>query len=332
MGWQYINSKLVQDAFDSQGFLVGTGNEKGYYCFYYSPYVDQSIGPFISDSYLPHLEIDGVFYTLRGVTYGPVTGSGSEGRVWSSDDPRAGALYVFNSRGNGWIKFDYLKEPQYSLDIDEETMVGDRFYGGSFPQLNASAPTEWKLQGAVNDDPNNPGQDTSGDPASVSVSFKQNLWTWNSNGDWNKTKSDLCGKYYNEKDGTWKLVGMPAYAATDTSQTSPFNGEMFLRSEERDYDGKLMYEGNKGHLIRYNKTKKMWVVGTIGQGHWAESVDAPSINSPATFTGKQIVVLEGEENGHEEEDLDWSFTLTWKHMEPGNSKGTVYMGEVSLWR
>lgn len=327
MGWQHVNSKLLQDATENLGFLVGTGNEKGYYCFYYSPYVDSYTGPFISDAFLPHLEIDDSNYTLRGVTYGPVTGSNSEGRVWSNGNPHSGAQYVFKSRGNGWIKFGYLREPQYYLDLDGETMVGDRFYGGSFPQLNAEEPTEWTLQGAVNDDPDNPGQDTSGDPTTISVSLKQNLWIWDSNGDWTKTKSGLCGKYYNEEDGTWKLVGMPAYAAESTSETSPFKNEMFLRSDKRDSNGKLTYEGNKGHLVRYDRTKDKWVVGTIGQGHWAEASTPPSIGSSANFIGKKL-------NDQDEEvaDSDWNFTLTWKHMEPGNSKGTVYMGEVSLWR
>lgn len=327
MGWQHVNSKLVQDDIDNLGYLVGTGNEDGYYCFYHSPYVYYSDGPFISDSFLPHLEVADSPYTIVGVTYGPVTGSNVNGRVWANGGPHSGAQYVFNSRGNGWIRFDYLREPQYYLDIDGETMVGDLFYGGNFPQLNDATPTEWTLQGAVNDDPDNPGHDTSGYDSSISVYLKQNLWLWQTNGDWNKTKSGLCGKYYNQVDGSYKSVGMPAYQATDTSETSPFKDEIFLRAENRDSNNKLIYEGNNGHTIHYDKTSQKWIVGTIGQNHWSEGPKPPSIKSPVSFTGKKM-----NEHGTEETDQDWDFTLEWKHFEPGNSKKQIYMGEVSLWR
>lgn len=314
MGWQWVNVKIDKATGDRataspvMGYFVGTGHEQGYYCFPNTPYFDS---PIISDSLCPRLEFsDGVVLRPSPVSYEGET-------VWAY----TGGPFAFRSRERGAakrIRMEELREPYWYTDLDGETLVGDTFFEGAMPQLNAAAPTTWTLEGAVNE----------GEEDSVDVELKQDVWEWHDNGDvTDPGEIDMAGRYYNEEDGSWKSVGVPEFKAS-AAQTSPFHDESFSREAEKDENDRLVYRGGNGHVIRHDADAGKWVVGTVGSGTWAESSTAPSVGGTARFAGKRW----NEDTEQAEDDHDWDFSLEWKHNVLGDMKRELLVGEVSLWR
>lgn len=314
MGWQLINSMVKKDTgIDTDtrysfGYLIGDGRESGYYCFTKSPFVNT---PFISDTYLPKIKLNGSPISIYGLSY-------NDENTWGSEN---GGQWIFKpkTQGGKWISFGNLREPYYYTDIDDETVVGDTFYKGDLPQLNGEA-EEWEIQGGYW--PSQAGRVNR-------VELIQNLWTWHDNGDLGSSASGFCGKYYNEEDGTYKTVGIPTYATQSSNTSCYFNGEHFTRSFEKNSGSNHFdYIGDNGHTISYDRGNMVWTIGTKGRGKWSETGDAPSIHSPCVFKGYEI----DQGTGEEVPDSKGDFTLSWQHMSLGNEKRQVYMGEVSLWR
>lgn len=315
MGWQVINSKLSpfnSDGYASFGYLVGDGNESGFFCFRQTPFFSR---PIISDSYLPHFEFShtGEQHELCGVTYNgsPVYGSSPTNDGYGS--------YVFcpHSEYGSWILFGQLAEPYYYTDIDETTKVGDVYYCGGFPEVNGS-PVEWEKKGAVN----------SGDEGTVSASFVQRVWEWLDNGSTSLSRSGLCGRYYNEADGSWKFVGIPSYTVTNGGDGCYFTNEVFTRSATRDRNRNLVYVGDRGHTITKDRSSGKWVIGTRNRGNWSESDSAPSMNGNAVFKGYEWDA--DEQTAVPDQAGD--FELKWDTNRMGDEQREVLMGECSLWR
>lgn len=313
MAWQKINSVLRYGTTDSacEGFWKGSGHEDGFYCFQKSPWVPSYDGPFISDSFEPTLTIDGTDYTLQNNTY-------AGEYVWGG-----GGYFVFYSTTQrAWIRMNNLREPYYYTDIDETTKVGDKFFEGGLPSLNGQSET-WKIDGAYTN---------SEAGSTVQVTLHQDLWLWNTNGDWRKSKSYFAGKYYNEKDSTWKFLGVPNYKASVSNRNGYMYGETFTRSMEKVgksiWSKHWTYQGSLGHSINYGSKK--WVVGTEGSGAWSESEQEPSLHSDVIFRGYKMVEQEGELV--KEEDPLGDFTISFAHLESGTLTKNILMGEFSIWR
>lgn len=315
MGWQLINSVLRKGFGDhpesdySFGYMIGDGNEDGYYCFSESPYVYQ---PFISDTFLPKFEVDGSTYSTYPLSYNDDT-------VWGGTSSNQ---WIFKPKTqNGyWVMFNHLREPYYYTDIDETTVVGDQFYKGSLPALNGNG-EQWEIAGAF----------SSSEAGSTKlVKLTQDIWLWHDNGDRRQSQSGMCGRYFNELDGTWKSVGIPTYEAkNDQDNNCYYQNEKFSRSFEKNTQTRQFdYIGDRGHTISYSRGMQIWHIGTIGQGKWSECSTDPNVHSAVTFRGYQI----DQGTGNHVEDPLGNFTLTWKHMSPGDEKREVLMGEVSLWR
>ena len=313
MGWQRINSLVrrpaggSQDYGYSEGFLVGTGHEEGFYCFRESPYVSV---PFISDAFMPHLEFDGgTVYGQLGLAYNDDEVYGDGTTVW---------IFKPRSQSGSWVRAQALREPYYYTDIDETTVVGDKFYKGDFPDLNGGAET-WTIAGAY----------TQGEAGStVSVKLVQDIWEWQDNygaGTWT-SGSRFCGRYYNAKDGTWKFVGIPTYRPTQMSAGGYFNGELFTRGG-KDSRGSFTYVGTRGHTITHSATTGKWRVES-SEGHWSEATDEPSMSQGVAFQG----MMWDPDQGVEAADPNGNFMLQFAYFAMGQEKRDVLMGEVSIWR
>lgn len=310
MGWQLINSLVKSPDSESYsiGFLKGSDNESGLYCFKQSPYMNK---PFISDSFWPRLTVNGsTGYSVSGKTY--------DNRIVYNSSNYA---FIFKPRGNGgnWIQAYFLREPYYYTDIDGTTVRGDYFYEGSFPELNGDAET-WNLQG---------NNEYSRD-ASISVELKQSMWVWNNNGDRNMNRSGFCGAYLNSEDQTWKFVGVPVFETQVNNNDDYFKNEKFTRSLEKDggYWGHFTYIGDKGHTITYDTRNAVWCIGTVNSGKWSQSSQEPSTQSSVTFNGFEM----DEGSGNPVADPKGDFVLTFSYRDMGDAKRVVNMGEVSLWR
>lgn len=324
MGWQKINSMIKAYADDvgyyqdCEGYLKGTGNEEGYYCFKQGPWSDRK--PFISNTFYPHLVIDyGTKQTLfiRDYTFN---------NHWVFNNTNN---YVFWSNGeNKWI-YPFgtsvgpgLREPYYYTDIDD-TLQGDFFYEGNFPStLNADEPSVWTLSGAI--------PERTSYPSEAEVTLEQNIWIWQDNGNLNANRSGFCGKYKNEKDGSWKMVGVPVFGTKISLAGAYVNQEKFTR-QPKDTHGHYVYEGDKGHTIHYNRRASggQWIMGTVGSGKWSEG-NEPSLHSGDEVEFKGYEMDEG--TGEQVPDLKGDFKIIFEHCEMGSEKGHVLMGEVSLWR
>ena len=317
MGWQVINSKLSRfdnnAENDSYGYLVGDGNEAGYFCFQSSRYISK---PFISDSVLPTLTFsDGATeYMVAGISY-----DNREVYCPSPSTDGSGPFVFYSPSQRGWIRFEELCEPVYYTDIDKITKLGDVFYQGGFPELNGPAQT-WELKGAVNED--------DWRPSAVSATFIQNVWEWHDNGSTSESRSGLCGRYYNEQDGTWKFVGIPSYTVTNGGYGCYFTNEVFTRSATRDRYRNLVYVGDRGHTINFDRSARKWVIGTRNRGTWSESDSAPSMNGNVAFTGFRW----NADEQTAEPDEAGDFELQWDTNRMGDEKREVLFGEVSLWR
>ena len=318
MGWQVINAKISQfdgsNETDCWGYLIGDGAEDGYYCFRRTPFFEN---PVISDRFAPVLKFSngGAEYTICGVSYGGNAVYGTAPEIDGYGN------YVFRARSahGYWILFEQLREPYYYTDIDEETKVGDLFYQGSFPELNGPAET-WELTGAVNG--------TEWQPSAVSATFTQNVWEWHDNGSTSQYRSGLCGRYYNRQDGSWKFVGVPSYTVTNGGDGCYFEDEVFTRSATRDANRNLVYVGDRGHTIHYDRSAQKWVIGTRNRGTWSESDSAPSMNGNVAFTGFEW----DAENQTAVPDEAGNFELKWDTNRMGDEQREVLLGEVSLWR
>ena len=317
MGWQVINAKVSQfngGGRDSWGYLVGDGAEEGFFCFPQTPFFDHAI---ISDSFTPHLKFSngGAEYDVCGISYAgnAVYGTAPEIDGYGS--------YVFCPRSThgSWILLESLREPYYYTDIDETTKVGDLYYQGGFPDVNG--PTEtWELAGAVNGDESQ--------PSAISATFIQNVWNWHDNGSTSQSRSGLCGRYYNEQDGTWKFVGIPSYTVTNGGDGCYFTNEVFTRSATRDRYRNLVYVGDRGHTITKDRSSGKWVIGTRNRGTWSESDSAPSMNGNVAFTGFRW----NADEQTAEPDEAGNFELKWDTNRMGDEQREVLFGEVSLWR
>lgn len=322
MGWQLINSQIRIPAGIDVGndhpesdicecFMVGTGNESGYYCFRRSPYVDPDVGvrnqrPFISQQYWPNLHIGNTILRQWGGSYNNAQVYGGDSSNW-----------VFLSKTeNSWIRFGQLREPYYYTDIDD-TVQGDQFYKGNMPELNSDTPEQWEIQGSYY-------QWQAGD--TISVELKQDIWVWQNNGNRNLRNSGLCGKYYNEQKDTWKMVGVPVFGTYTEASGAYVRREKFRRGAKDTHDH-YVYEGDKGHTIHYKNSQ--WIMGTVGSGKWSEG-NEPSLHSGTnvTFTGYEM----DEGTGQIVPDPKGDFTILFEYCEMGDDKGLVNMGEVSLWR
>ena len=306
MGWQLVNCLLRPPAGasgESEGFLVGTGNEDGYYCFTQSPYINT---PFISAEFLPRLTVGGSSYSQLGLTYNdePVYGDATTYRF-------------FKSKTHGWIRANFLREPYYYTDIDETTVVGDKFYQGNLPDFNGTAQT-WEIAGAFS---------SAEVGSTIEVKLEQDYWAWEDNhgaSSWT-SGSQYCGRYRNAKDGTWKSVGVPMYAADAPGSDCYYKYERFTRSYSRT-SGKFVYTGDQGHSIQYKNG--LWVIGVPDQDKWSESINEPNMKAAVTFNGYEI----DEVTGDKVSDSKGTFTLAWNYNVLGDHKEQVLMGEVSIWR
>ena len=324
MGWQKINSMIKAYADDvgyyyddCEGYLVGTNNESGYYCFKKGPWSNNK--PFISDTFYPHLVINrGSEQNLYLQDY-----TFNNSRVFKSVNN-----YIFHSNAESkWIypvgTSNYggvgpgLREPYYYTDIDD-TLQGDFFYEGVFPETLNGEGVTWTLDGAI---PENTSY-----PSEATVSLKQDIWIWKNNGDRNASRSGFCGKYQNEVDGTWKMVGVPVFGTNTEAAGAYVFRETFTRGS-KDTHNHYLYEGDKGHLIHYKSGQ--WIMGTVGSGKWSEG-DEPSLHSGDEVNFKGYEIDEG--TGEQVPDPKGDFKITFQHCEMGNQKGQVLMGEVSIWR
>lgn len=307
MGWQTINTVLnpsgTQD-FDhkSLGFLQGTGNEDGYYCFTSGPHHPH---PYIAKEWAPHLKFDGQEYSLTDYLFNGQS-------VYASS---AYGYVFYSSWENSWVWMQYLREPYYYTDIDGKTIKGDVFYKGNFPNLN-NGYIQWSIAGNTSDNPNL--------PRTKDVSLEQDYWEWYSNGAKSQSLSGFCGKYHNLENDSWKFVGIPTFLAY--TQQGYYTGEIFSRSFEKDQNKHYTYGGDKGHSI--TRSMGIWVLGQVGHGKWSECDQEPSLTEEIQFTGYQL----DEGTGSRVRDPKGDFILKWNGMEMGDKKNAILMGEVSLWR
>lgn len=305
MGWQQINAVLTSqfgnmNQIRNEGYLVGTDNEQGYLCFKKSPFINK---PFISQEYWPKLKVNGgSTYSVSGMLYD----------FWPVFGPYSTHIFRPTNNDGKWIQGSFLKEPYYYTDIDG-TVRGDSFYEGNLPDLDGTE--TWTAAGAQTGSP-------------IEVKMTQTRWVWVSNGDRNQTESGFCGAYQNPEDQTWKFVGLPMFEATTNNNDDYYRNEKFTRSLEKEggYWGHFTYIGDKGHIIRYTRSK--WAIGIPNTGKWSEASQEPSTQNEVTFSGYEMDTGTGDRVA----DPRGDFTLTFKHREMGNEKRTVYMGEVSLWR
>lgn len=313
MGWQTINTVLnpsgTQD-FDhkSLGFLQGTGNEDDYYCFTSGPHHPRI--PYIAKEWAPHLKFDGNQFSVADYLFNGQS-------VYTS----SAYGYVFYSTWeNSWVWMQYLREPYYYTDIDGETIKGDVFYKGNFPDLNDGY-VQWSIAGNTSDN--------SYLPQTKDVSLEQDYWEWYSNGAKSQSLSGFCGKYHNSEDDSWKFVGIPTFLAyTQQGHQCYYTGEIFSRSFEKDPYRHYTYDGDKGHSITRSRTMGIWVLGQVGHGKWSECSMDPSLTEEIQFTGYQL-----DEGTHVQvRDPKGDFILKWNCMEMGDKKNAILMGEVSLWR
>ena len=320
MGWQLINSVVKaitgeNEIVQSVGYMYGTDNEDGYFCFQRGPYHAEK--PFIAQEFCPHIEFDGMPYFQTGFLFNnrPVFRNESRGYVFYSLSQNAWIGGLQDSGGN----LTNIREPYYYTDLDGETVKGDVFYKGEFPELNAGA-VEWSKTGST-EFPSWPG--------TKEAEVKQEFWEWYNNGAINQERSGLCGKYKNAEDESWKYVGIPTFIAYTRASggQSYYTGEIFTRSFEKDQSGHYTYVGDKGHIIHLTGYG-MWLIGQAGHGKWSECYQQPSLTEEIQFTGYQI----DEGTGHQVRDGRGDFILKWNGMTLGNRKTPVLMGEVSLWR
>lgn len=307
MGWQLINCLLRPPAGESyeysEGFLKGTGNEQGYYCFTGSPYIND---PFISQDFMPHITVDGDEYRQLGLTY--------------NDEPVYGdetTYRFFKSKTEGWIRAQFLREPYYYTDIDETTILGDKFYKGNLPEFNGEAQT-WEIAGAVS-------QSEVGN--TIEVKLEQEYWAFEGNNgvsSWT-SGSKYCGRYRNAKDGTWKSVGVPMYKVDAPGSNCYYKNEKFTRSFKKT-SGKFTYEGDNGHIIHYKDG--LWVIGEPDHDKWSECSTEPNMVTAVNFSGYEM----DEGTGTKVSDNKGTFTLQWDYNVLGNHKEKILMGEVSIWR
>lgn len=319
MGWQLVNSQIripagiginndtpETESYICKCFLKGDGNESTYFCFLNSPYIST---PFISQTYWPKIYVDGA---STGIPQWDA--SYNNAQVYGSD---SGNKWVFISKSsNAWIYFDKLREPYYYTDIDEETKVGDKFYTGNMPTLNEGQ-AQWQIDGAYS-------QQEEGD--TISVELKQDVWVWQENGDRRQRASGFCGKYKNEKDGSWKMVGIPVFGTYTEASGAYVKGEKFKRGS-KDSNGHFVYEGTKGHTIHFEKGT--WIMGTADSGKWSAG-NEPSLHSGSSVDFKGYEIDEGTKQ--QVPDPKGDFSIKFEHCEMGNQVGTVLMAEVSLWR
>lgn len=319
MGWQLINSVVKaitgeNEIVQSVGYMYGTDNEDGCFCFHRGPYHAEK--PFIAEEFCPHIDFGGYTYRQIGFLF-------NNRPVFKNDN----AGYIFYSAKEGaWIgglqdstlSMNNIREPYYYTDLDGETVKGDVFYKGNFPELNES-PINWTKSGST-EFPNL--------PETKQAEMKQNFWEWNTNGSIPMNQSGLCGKYKNAEDDSWKFVGIPKFQViVERGQSCYYTNEKFTRSWEKETSSrKYVYEGDKGHTIKYESG--VWVLGTQGQGKWSQGDDEPSLTDPVSFQGYQI----DEGSGEPTTDPEGNFVLSWYGMVLGDKKNNVLMGEVSLWR
>lgn len=319
MGWQLINSVVKaitgeNEIVQSVGYMYGTDNEDGYFCFQRGPYHAEK--PFIAEEFCPHIEFGGYNYFQTGFLFNnrPVFNNPNNGYIF------------YSKKENAWIgglqdstmSMNNIREPYYYTDLDGETVKGDVFYKGTFPELNAGA-VEWTKSGS---------SEFPSWPNTKEAEIKQEFWEWYNNGAINQENSGLCGKYKNAEDDSWKYVGIPTFLAyTRQGGQSYYTGEIFTRSFEKDSRQKFTYAGDKGHTIAMGNGG-MWSIGRAGHGKWSECYQEPSLTEELQFTGYQI----DESTQQQVRDAKGDFILKWNGMVLGNRKTPVLMGEVSLWR
>ena len=319
MGWQQINARVMRTAQDggdgsvaSEGYLKGTGHEDGFYCFKKGPWHLST--PYISQEYSPHLEVGGTNFYIQDFTF-------NEKKVFSDANLYSPSYVFWSNLADAWVYLigGGIREPYYWTDIDETTVLGDAFYmgGQTLPSLNSSqGPEQWELM----------GNNTTGDQATINVELKHEYWEWVSNlSQYNN--DNLCGKYQNPQDGSWKSVGTPTFKATNSSNRKAYYRNVyFYRSASKDTNRNWTYESDKGQ-IRFIPAMSSWVIGNT-DSKWSEG-DEPAIGGTTVeFTGYEI----DEGTGEKVPDPNGNFAIVLDHFDLGDDKGLVLMGEVSLWR
>ena len=317
MGWQYVNSLVKKGYGDhpetqySQGYLIGTDDEAGLYCFSKSPYFNK---PFISDTFLPKITVDSPSYDnawrIQPFTY-------NDEKVWANTSSSGPWIFKAKTQGGDWVHFTQRREPYYYTDIDETTVLGDQFYKGPLPDLNGD-PEEWPIQGRYS---------SWEAGSSIQVRLMQNVWVWQYNGEISLDNSKLCGMYLNSVNQTWKYVGVPQWKAVNTTsqQQGYYTNEVFARSWEKDGDDRNVYVSEQGHTIKYDGTQ--WILGTENSGKWSIGDSEPSMQNAVHFTG-----WIWDEGFGARTDPRGDFDLNLAGLVPGDKKNIIYMGEASLWR
>lgn len=324
MGWQLINTN-IRTSFPnnddgSLGYLIGSGNEEGFYCFRKNTYHAR---PFISKTFMPYIEIqefNNKKFVIQDYSFNnsPVyqASSDSNANLFFSAGQNS---YVYPVGVNGGGEGVGLREPYYYTDIDETTLQGDYFYKGAIPNDLNGEPTTWSIEGAV---PNN----YSG-PSTIHVLLKQEYWEWKNNGVEGLSDDPFCGKYKNDEKDTWKMVGIPTFSTFVQISSAYVAGERFKRGE-KDGNHNFIYYGDKGHTIHCNGGEWMMGTQTVG-GHWSIG------NEPSMHPGTEISFRGYEVDSGTNEiipDPKGDFKVIFSHCAMGDQKGNVYMGEVSLWR
>lgn len=312
MAWLSAPTQLaLYDGTQSLGVLVGTDAEAGYYAFQLNG------GWVVSDSFYPEYVING------SARFRPTAYHYAGHPVWEGTN--AGG-FIFHSPTVGqYIYMSELREPSWIEPLAEgDVTTGDRFWKIGSMAFNTSGTAS--AGGAAAQD--------------VPVSFVWRLWTPYSV----RVQDDneaMCGVYYNERaegtesDPLFHVIGLPCFEVV--SGPDAFFGETFVRDVEQDASEHDVFDGSRGHTIRYDTLYRVWRTGSFrneeGELFW-QSASKPVMKcggspssarttfSPMTFDENRNRIASGER----------PVVIRLKNIVIGSHKDHQLVGEVEVWR
>ena len=326
MAWLLAPTALhLTDDRESFGLLIGVEEEDGYLAFETGELApNETKRVVISQDYAPHFEFDGRSFHLAGFRY-------AGNPVWKSERG-----YIFTSVTQGKrIYMDDLREPYLRPLLegeDESDAVGDEWW--SIPDMPVlDREYDCIAYGMARTEAGGVG-DKNGkrvweiwEPVEIqNVAGANDPW---------------CGVYKNDKDGTYKSIGVPIFKYY--SGPAAFAGESFLRSV-RLVNDHAAYRGDKGDTIRWNEGRGKYVCGSFAPGSvWFECDTLPTVPLDG-YQGGSWWWEEGESFKLAAMTFDpdtgeivqaqgvADLALRFDHYGFGVEREEIYVGEVEEWR
>lgn len=232
---------------------------------------------------------------------------------WKLSD---GNYLWYSSDGGGWVISEKLGACiGEEWDSDREEYIGHEWWGPC-GQLEGTYEPRGVLRGTTQGD-------FEGDPRIVSLVLSKGYQRIDGTG--YEAPAGIYEEFSLSKDGNVNVPSDPEYKYVGFPTWEDQNGDLYIRSEKKDSDGKFSYgkiyygpvsDGNRGWLIGKYASEDGWYEG-----------EEPKWDADVTFIAKRL-----DNDGNPEDDPDTDdLTISFKGMVLGDVTENILVAQVGMW-